>query len=573
MIPNSKIAAAATALLTGMVLVLAGAAAQTAAAQSGATQTAAAQSAKPAEAPRIIFYKIAAGDLDGDSRAELVTWNDQSKRLVVSRLEGGAFRDIASHEIADFPNAIVVADLDADGKAELVVGQGLRGYNPKEGPQTDARVNVYRPLSPGGWEPVEVFRKVTERPDVTSLKVVDLDGDKQPEILFALFVEKYFVDVMAARRSAEGWTVEKILNVRMGPHVAAGDVFGEGRPRIVVGRPYGDALGVLGDAFVAGENGKRLALPFFRGVSSLAVGDADGDGRLEIAAGDGWHQDYGKLARGRVAVAWREAGSWRYELVEDVPKQTRIRGIEFIDIDGSGGQEILAWGEMRNSLGGDVRLYERRDGGWRGATLATDVQGHAVADFEGNGRLQIVFAGPDPKPQPLDLASVKWDAELAPEVRTYEVDHTKLVGRPAPRLQAGEWIGSDALSLDALTGRVVLLDFWATWCKPCIDQFPTLRRWKARFGDDLVIVGVTNLSSQTAETVREFVETHEIDWPVAIDADDRTQMDYGVSPIPHTFVIDREGIIRLSHVGGGKLDEIERMLESLAEKTGRPQGQ
>ena len=52
-------------------------------------------------------------------------------------------------------------------------------------------------------------------------------------------------------------------------------------------------------------------------------------------------------------------------------------------------------------------------------------------------------------------------------------------------------------------------------------------------------------------------------WTIAIDKRDRTQMDYGVSPIPHAILIDRSGVIRLSHVGGKNIEEVEKQIEAL----------
>lgn len=524
------------------------------------TQKPAAEQKAPPKRPTV--YLIAAGDLDGDKKAELVTYNGDTKVLTIAK----GTKIVTSQTLENFPNAMEVADMDGDGKGELVMGEGLPGYNKKEGPQTDVQLRVYQPLGPTSWTPTEIYRQKSERPDTTSLEIVDLDGDKRPEILFAYFSEKYFVDICVARRGASDWTVEKVANIRMGPNVAAADVLGDGKPRIIVGRPYGDSQPSIGDAILL-DGQKRIVLPAFRGTSSIAAGDVDGDRKVDIVVGDGWHSNYGKIARARLAIIRRGVdGKWDYELIEDLPEHYRIRQIELLDFDGDGKQEIVARGERKNSLGGDVRLYRHTKDGWKGATLAVDVQDFAIADFNGNGKQEIAFAGETAKSIAINLATTKWDAELGEEVATYEVDPKTLLDKAAPRLQATEWIGSEPKTLEDLRGKIVLLDFWATWCKPCIAQFPTLREWQKMFGNDLVIIGMTNHSAQTSEQVREFYKKQALPWPVAIDPRDRTHLDYGVSPIPHTFIIDREGNVRLSHLGGGKLEEIEAKIRELAKK-------
>lgn len=517
---------------------------------------------KPQRKPPTI-YRVQSGDLNGDGRSELTTWDSESKEVVVKTYADGQWKQLAAHTLEDFPSLMKVADLDGDGKGELIIGEGLRGYNPKTGPQTDIHLRIYRPLARDGWTPEEVFHQASERPEFTSLEVVDMDGDRQPEILFAYFAEKYQVDIRVARRTKGAWQIEELPRVRMGMHVVAGDVLRNGRKMILVGRPYGEAVTALGDAFLM-DGAARIDLPVFRGVSSAAVGDVDGDRRLEVVVADGWHADYGKIARARLAIIKRVAGKWDYQLIEDVPEHTRISQILLADLDGDGKAEIIAHGERRGSLGGDVRIYQRAATGWRGMTVAKDAQGFALGAFTAREKRELIFSGPEIKPVALNLSRARWDPALAEEVETYKIDPETLIGKLAPKLQAEEWIGSEPLALNKLKGKVVLLDFWATWCKPCIGQFPTMRQWLEKYGPNgLVIIGMTDHSSQTSEEVRAFVAKWKLPWAVAIDQRSRTQMDFGVSPIPHTFLIDRLGILRMSHLGGADLPTIERQIEAL----------
>ncbi len=101
------------------------------------------------------------------------------------------------------------------------------------------------------------------------------------------------------------------------------------------------------------------------------------------------------------------------------------------------------------------------------------------------------------------------------------------------------------LRLSDLRGKVVLLNFWATWCPPCKAEMPDLNELQAKYGEaqDFVVVGVN--VEEDAETVRRFVEEQGLAFPIALDRDSRvTTETFGVRPLPSTFIIDREGYIR-----------------------------
>ena len=136
------------------------------------------------------------------------------------------------------------------------------------------------------------------------------------------------------------------------------------------------------------------------------------------------------------------------------------------------------------------------------------------------------------------------------------------IGKPAPAIKADEWIPAQIPG----KGKVVMIDFWATWCGPCIAQFPTMKEWKKRFGDELVIIGMTNLEAQTTEEVKGFLAKNKLPWPVAIEKNEPfvTHKAFGVEPLPHTVLIDRKGIVRTVHVGAkgftDLLGEIEKLV-------------
>jgi cytochrome c biogenesis protein CcmG/thiol:disulfide interchange protein DsbE len=123
-----------------------------------------------------------------------------------------------------------------------------------------------------------------------------------------------------------------------------------------------------------------------------------------------------------------------------------------------------------------------------------------------------------------------------------------LVGRPASAFTLTTFEGAP-VSLGALRGQVVLLNFWASWCVPaCYDEAPVLESgWQAYRERGLVVLGVAIQDS--AEASRGFIRRFRLSFPNAPDPAGRLSIDYGVYGVPETFVIDRRGVIRAKHVG------------------------
>jgi thiol-disulfide isomerase/thioredoxin len=165
-----------------------------------------------------------------------------------------------------------------------------------------------------------------------------------------------------------------------------------------------------------------------------------------------------------------------------------------------------------------------------------------------------------------------------------------IVGTEAAPLNVEAWINGDPLTDEDLKGKVVLLDFWAVWCGPCIMTFPHLRKWQEEYADrGLVIIGLTNYYNQIwddeasrptrskekvtpeqeQQMLQKFAEHHQLDHRFAIMKDASLAEYYGVSGIPHVVVIDREGKVQLMRVGSGEeaAKAIEAKIEQLiAEK-------
>lgn len=115
------------------------------------------------------------------------------------------------------------------------------------------------------------------------------------------------------------------------------------------------------------------------------------------------------------------------------------------------------------------------------------------------------------------------------------------------------------ITSDALKGKVVLVNFWATWCPPCREEIPDLIRLQDKYRDDIVVIGISE-DEGPEEVVRSFVAEQKINYFVVMMKPELTKVFRGVSALPTTFIIDREGKVAQRHVG--LLDPIETELEA-----------
>src|SRR2546427_5002387 len=132
-----------------------------------------------------------------------------------------------------------------------------------------------------------------------------------------------------------------------------------------------------------------------------------------------------------------------------------------------------------------------------------------------------------------------------------------LVGSPAPEIVLKDLQGGE-VKLSDLRGKIVLVNFWATWCKPCKEEMPAMQASYDKLRDQgFVVLAVNEL--EDAARVAEHIRTHGHTFLVVMDHDNRVANRYGVVGLPASFLIDRQGIVR-EHVFGSLLTE-ERIAE------------
>jgi thiol-disulfide isomerase/thioredoxin len=138
----------------------------------------------------------------------------------------------------------------------------------------------------------------------------------------------------------------------------------------------------------------------------------------------------------------------------------------------------------------------------------------------------------------------------------------------APELTGtGHWLNSEPLSIQALRGRVILIDFWTYSCVNCIRTLPYVAHWYERFKDrGFVVIGVHTPEfafERPVTSLRAAVAHHAIKYPIVQDNSYATWKAFGNEYWPATYLIDRRGHIVLKHSGEGDYGEIEHAIASL----------
>lgn len=157
-----------------------------------------------------------------------------------------------------------------------------------------------------------------------------------------------------------------------------------------------------------------------------------------------------------------------------------------------------------------------------------------------------LFASFTPAPRPVD--------ETKPAVAA------PVVGAPAPDFEL-ETPEGESIRLSDLRGRVVALNFWATWCGPCRLEMPDLEERANTYADRLTVLGVN--FDETAEEVVAFRDELEITFPLLLDPGAVVQRLYRVLGYPTTYFVDEEGIIRIQHIGLMSAEKMDKYLEEM----------
>lgn len=127
------------------------------------------------------------------------------------------------------------------------------------------------------------------------------------------------------------------------------------------------------------------------------------------------------------------------------------------------------------------------------------------------------------------------DIPTAPEVNAYAPDFS------LPSLN------DENIYLSDYEGKVVLINFWAVWCPPCRQEMPSIQQAYAQYGSDLVVLSVNSGDSKL--DAEAFKEEYGLTFEIVLDSEYKVQDLYRVRGLPTTFVVDRQGIIQVAHIG------------------------
>ena len=159
----------------------------------------------------------------------------------------------------------------------------------------------------------------------------------------------------------------------------------------------------------------------------------------------------------------------------------------------------------------------------------------------------------------MEMSGPAMDEEMMDAPTLQPAPSHPTVGMQAPDFTLKDLRDGKDVSLASLKGKVVVLDFWATWCAPCVAGLPTVDKVTSEFKDKGVIFYAVDLR-ESAEKVNTFMDKKKWTFSVLMDTKGDTANAYGVSGIPHSVIIGVDGKIRNVHIGFGGAEALESQL-------------
>ena len=161
----------------------------------------------------------------------------------------------------------------------------------------------------------------------------------------------------------------------------------------------------------------------------------------------------------------------------------------------------------------------------------------------------------------LSIALVKTQSVPAGAGVNSEFGEITIQPKMAPDFQISTHLG-DKLRLSDLRGKVIMIEFWASWCPPCREEAPTLTKvYKEYLNKEIEFIGI-DVWDQSDRALK-FIEEFSIQYPTASDSTGEILVDYGIRGIPEKYFINKEGYIVAKFVGPTKPEKLKEILDML----------
>lgn len=118
----------------------------------------------------------------------------------------------------------------------------------------------------------------------------------------------------------------------------------------------------------------------------------------------------------------------------------------------------------------------------------------------------------------------------------------------APSFEVQSLAGDETINLDQFQGKVVYVDFWASWCGPCLKSFPFMEEMHRQYADQGLVIVAINMD-QDPQDAHEFIAKNPVTFLLGQDVAGTVAEQYGVIAMPSSFVVDRDGLIKHTHYG------------------------
>ncbi len=123
------------------------------------------------------------------------------------------------------------------------------------------------------------------------------------------------------------------------------------------------------------------------------------------------------------------------------------------------------------------------------------------------------------------------------------------IGQQAPAIEIANAADKKDLPLAYIKNKVLFINFWASWCQPCVIEMPSINRLANHFKNNSDFIVLTVIYRDDLENATSFIKNNNLDLPVMIDRNMKTAKSFGVTGVPETFIIDKNNVIRGKFIG------------------------